>query len=269
METATTNAFPTFAEAEYRSLVARVRNLVASVTPPGSVVLVASKGDESLATLPGRRGWHFPRGDDGGYAGYYPADSEAAVVHLEALRANGAEYLVLPATAFWWLDHYDGLAAHLESRYAAVVRGDAAIVYALGVGDADPAGSCDSGRQRLTEQIRSYLSSFLPDDAVLAVASSGDGTLLDLGHEAWHFPRDPSGGYAGNAGSNTSAALNHADELSERGASFLVVPHTDDSWLEAHPDFLAAMATRRPVVASQEHLCTVFDLNDAVKGEHE
>jgi len=151
-----------------------------------------------------------------------------------------------------------------------VFRGEAAVVWALDPGHNGPPGSRQSSlHQRLAEQIRSYLASFLPDDAVVAVASSGDATLLDLGRDAWHFPRDPSGGYAGGVASSTAAALNHADELSERGASFLVVPHIDASWLETHPDFLDAMATRRAVVARQKHLCTVFDLTDGVRGEHE
>jgi hypothetical protein len=38
------------------------------------------------------------------------------------MRARGADYLLLPATAFWWLDHYQKFREHLEARYPTVVR---------------------------------------------------------------------------------------------------------------------------------------------------
>lgn len=92
--------------------------------PPDATVLVISKGDESLVTLPGRQAWHFPRTETGVYAGYYPRDSAAAIEHLEALRAQGAGYLLLPRTAFWWLDHYEEFRQHLETRYHLLFRAD-------------------------------------------------------------------------------------------------------------------------------------------------
>ena len=36
--------------------------------------------------------------------------------HLDALRACGARYLVIPATGLWWLDHYGELAQWLAGR---------------------------------------------------------------------------------------------------------------------------------------------------------
>jgi glycosyltransferase involved in cell wall biosynthesis len=106
----------------YDALAGRVRDVVCSLVPAGARVLVATKGDDVLLRIPGRRGWHFPRADDGGYAGFYPQDSAAAIEHLEALRSAGAEFLVLPATALWWLDHYEDFRRHVEQRYHAVWR---------------------------------------------------------------------------------------------------------------------------------------------------
>jgi glycosyltransferase involved in cell wall biosynthesis len=51
-----------------------------------------------------------------------PQDDEEAITRLEAIRARGAEYLVLPATAFWWLDHYQKFREHLEVRYPIIAR---------------------------------------------------------------------------------------------------------------------------------------------------
>ena len=100
-----------------REVVERVQALAETDLPPGSKVLVVSRGDEAVVELPGCSGWHFPQAEDGEYAGYHPADSLEAVEHLEDLRARGAEFLVIPATSAWWLDYYGGFAEHLDSRY--------------------------------------------------------------------------------------------------------------------------------------------------------
>ena len=74
--------------------------------PPGASVLVVSKGDESLLALPGRdRGCTFPQDGAGGYAGHHPRDGAAGDRRARGSCARaGAEYLVLPATARWWLE---------------------------------------------------------------------------------------------------------------------------------------------------------------------
>ena len=51
-----------------------------------------------------------------------PKDSDEAIRHLEAIRSRGAEYLLLPATAFWWLDQFQKFRQYLETRYLAIVR---------------------------------------------------------------------------------------------------------------------------------------------------
>ncbi len=98
------------------SPVHRIRALVRLGVPEGSTVAVVSRGDEELVRLPGRQGWHFPQTPGGVYAGHHPADSAEAVAHLETVRTRGAEYLLVPCTAYWWLDHYDGLRRHLDTR---------------------------------------------------------------------------------------------------------------------------------------------------------
>lgn len=120
------------ADRHYQRVVGRVRDAVRSVVPPGATVLVISKGDDELLDLQGMRAWHYPREDAGTYAGHCPADSDEAVAHLEALRGRGAEYLVVPATALWWLDHYGGFRAHLDGVYRAVWSDEAVgAIYSL------------------------------------------------------------------------------------------------------------------------------------------
>jgi len=105
------------ANPDYQSMIGRLREVVHRVIPPGATALVASRGDEECVRFREIRAWHFPRDQEGHYAGHHPAESAAAIAQLEALRKLGAQFLVLPDTARWWLDHYQGFRRHLEARY--------------------------------------------------------------------------------------------------------------------------------------------------------
>ena len=117
--------------AEYRALVWRVRLAAQAAVPAGAIVAVVSRGDDELLKLEGRSAHHFPQNDAGVYSGSHPADGDEAAAQLEAARARGAAYLLLPSTAFWWLDHYEGLRRHLEERGRLVLRDADCAVYAL------------------------------------------------------------------------------------------------------------------------------------------
>ncbi len=116
-EEETDGAFTANPRLGYRRLVERVRAAVGETVPTGASVLVVSRGDRGLVDLEGREGHHFPQDSGGGYLGHHPADSADAITRLEALRAGGAEYLVLPSTSSWWLDHYASFAEHLRRNY--------------------------------------------------------------------------------------------------------------------------------------------------------
>jgi GT2 family glycosyltransferase len=116
----------------YGRLVERVRELVRSTVPTSGTVIVISKGDEELLRLDGRPAWHFPCAPNGEYAGHYPASGAAAIAEIEALRARGAGFLVLPAPSLWWLDHYASFREHLARNYRELAREEeTAVVYAL------------------------------------------------------------------------------------------------------------------------------------------
>ncbi len=110
----------------YEREAEHLREAVKTAVPAGAKVLVVSRGDQGLLELNGRRADHFPQAPGGGWAGHHPADSEEAIGHLEALREDGAEYLVVPPTYGWWLSYYEGLRAHLDDRYTAVVSDERA-----------------------------------------------------------------------------------------------------------------------------------------------
>jgi hypothetical protein len=123
---------PDSSGARYGLLRLRIRQVVEQAVPMGATVAVISKGDGALLRLVGRTGWHFPQTDRGAYAGRHPADSAEAIGQLEALRRRGAEFLVIPATSHWWLDHYQEFRRHLEACcIRQPVLDDSCVIYAL------------------------------------------------------------------------------------------------------------------------------------------
>jgi hypothetical protein len=100
----------------YLQLRQRIRELAEQHIPAGSTVLVISKGDRSLVDLPGCTGWHFPQTERGVYVGHHPADSTEAIDQLEALRAKGAQYVMIPATSLWWQEYYSEFHQHLQKH---------------------------------------------------------------------------------------------------------------------------------------------------------
>lgn len=111
---------PRMSHRDYAEGIRQARGVIVHFTPPGAIVAVVSRGDEALLNLDGRTGWHFPQGDDGGYAGFHPATGGEAVNHLEVLREQGADFFAIPAPFAWWIDHYREFREHLESRYRLV-----------------------------------------------------------------------------------------------------------------------------------------------------
>jgi hypothetical protein len=107
--------------------------------PAGEIVAVVSRGDPELLKLEHVVAWHFPEARAGVYAGHHPADGAAAVAALEAVRARGAAFLLFPGTAFWWLEHYDGLREHLERRYRCLWRDPRCAIFDLRVPSAEEA----------------------------------------------------------------------------------------------------------------------------------
>jgi hypothetical protein len=239
----TTGSRITQGSPDYFGLVDQVTSMVTAVVPPSKTVLVVSKGDENLLRLGSRTGWHFPRTDDGRYAGHYPADSEDAVRQLELLRDRGASYLVFPATSMWWLDHYPDLSRHLESRYTSLVRDDdTCTIYDLtgGSGSAGAESAVGSrpsavGAQAAaaappsdgrTAQLTAFLDNLLPEDATVVVATSG---------------------------------REGAEALRSKDVEFLVIP-PDTRLATDDPEFLAEVEQRHRCIARQRYLCSVYDL---------
>ena len=212
----------------------RFRDVVGRVVPDDAVVIVVTRGDSSLLDLGGPTGWHFPQRSDGVYAGYYPEDSRAAVAHLEALRKRGGEFLALPAAALWWLDHYPGLAEHLDERYELVVRNESVgAVYALVENralDLDESALAFDDEEESTDDDREGQELGLPDDLADDVLE-GARTLFDAPFYAEQADA--------RFDSEDAALAHYLLEGSENGLS--PSPLVDEGWY--HERYPAARAT--------------------------
>jgi glycosyltransferase involved in cell wall biosynthesis len=148
---------------EYARLVAGVRDTVDRCIPSGATVAIVSKGDKTLLELDGRTAWHFPQTPNGDYAGWYPPDSESAIEQIRSVVARGAQYLVFPATAVWWLSHYSGLRSHLENVGREIVNdADTCVIYRLAEDDADAAAVGDVAAADAVRLIAFLLPQFHP-----------------------------------------------------------------------------------------------------------
>jgi hypothetical protein len=105
---------------------------VGSVVPSKATLLLVSGGDERLLlTLSQRRVWHFPQTGENVYSSSLPLDSDAAIAHLEDLRARGGDYLIFPSAERWWLDYYADFRHHLDNVYEREWDDNVCVIYRL------------------------------------------------------------------------------------------------------------------------------------------
>jgi hypothetical protein len=57
------------------------------------------------------------------------------VQELERLRGRGGQFLIVPPTGFWWLEHYAEFAEYLRSRCRIVLEDpEVGAIFAFGAG---------------------------------------------------------------------------------------------------------------------------------------
>ncbi len=246
--------------AEYVELIARLRQSVPRLIPPGSQLLVVSRGDDALLEIPSIVARHFPQDAEGRYAGHYPHDSEAAIEHLESHQQGGAAFLLFPATSLWWLDHYDGLREHLDARYRRVRSDDDCIIYdirRLELAAADPDAALDPEAARLWVQIRDLLDALLgPDDHIMVLVREASDTII------------PGRRPAERALLRTVLTdESHAGPRPTSDARFLVIPHPSSADPEDASRAAVVLADRYRLVARHQAVCTVMELRPPAEAQ--
>jgi hypothetical protein len=254
----------------YRQMIGRLRDLVHRWVPQGAVVAVVSKGDPDLLCFDGRRGCHFLHDSSGAYAGYHPRDSAAAIEQLEALRAQGVEFLVVPSTSNWWFQHYADFGDHLRGYETIADEADTGIIVALqeivAAGDAPPA--CEWVQDHdlvrhevLSAQIADLMHHLAPGDEPVSVLQPDGSIPFQIEHRPTLLltpPRDspdirPPGWIHGLEAQLTG----HWCE----GAAFLIVPRTAFEWWEQHPSFRLQVERRFRRITRQAHVGLIFELD--------
>jgi hypothetical protein len=254
----------------YEEVTRRIRELVVELTPVGAIVMVVSKGDERLVGFDGRSGWHFPRASTGQYAGHHPPNGEWAVEQLEALRTAGGAYLVLPATYFWWLEHYPELDRHLSARYERLPCAEEVcrIYRLLDLPTAAPRVVPDrfegNDQRRVLHATRALLGSLLPEEEVVLIASEGDEDLLDLGRPAWHFPHDAAGRHVPLEAADGRHLVEQMRRL-RRKVQYLVVPAASLWSMVRSPALAAYLGEECRTLALRDRVCVVYELRSSAR----
>jgi hypothetical protein len=116
----------------YLALVPRLRKTIQDAVPPKSNVVIVNDEADLLIQHKDRRAQDLSQNEKGADAGSSPGNSAEAIEQVETLRKKGADYLVFPATAFGWLDHYKQLKRYLERRYQTIHRSaDTCVIFSL------------------------------------------------------------------------------------------------------------------------------------------
>ena len=114
----------------YRRLVERVRAAVARRSPAAPRSSSSAGATATLVELEDRAGRPLPPGPGGATSATTPATARRRSTSSSTCARGGAEYLVLPATSYWWLEHYGGFAEHLREPIPGH-RADACTVFRL------------------------------------------------------------------------------------------------------------------------------------------
>ena len=247
-------------EAEYADLVARVQATVAASVPPGSSVLVVSKGDAALLEMPGVNGGALPPGRGGRYAGHHPLDSAAATA---AARGAAAARRRIPR------DPGDGALVARVLRRVRDTPGratasssptvpDTCLIYGS-VGSARrPARARRRRRRRPVDQMRDYLEHLVTGRREAGRPRGGSRGPAAGARALRRRARRAAGG-GGRRGA-FSAELRAARRRRRRLPGRSQEPRTSGSIGRA--DLLAEIESTCRKVADQRHLCRVFDLDD-------
>jgi hypothetical protein len=228
------------------------------VVPPTATVLVVSRGDQELTEFDGRQGWHFPRQPDGKYAGFHPSDSDDAIERVEELRREGAEYLVLPSTSYWWLDHYAGLRRHLTDNCRELSRDADCMIFHLSEGQVRRADTelmaVEIGRDRTWEQatISRLVQGLLPTGSDVAALGAGSASGAPAGCRLWRLDE--------SVATDDHRATDALRELAAGEADFLVIPSSAFGWLRQNPSFSSELQQQHRFVTRQRYVCEIYEL---------
>lgn len=115
--------------------------------------------------------------------------------------------------------------------------------------------------ESVRHRVREIVTSRLPGDASVIVASRGDDELLRFSpQEGWHFPQTPEGLFAGHYPADSAEAIEQLEGLRDRGGDYFLLPKTSFWWLDHYRGLGTHLAERYREVLRDE-ACVVFALD--------
>jgi GT2 family glycosyltransferase len=260
---------------EYSKLRRRIVETVWRVVPAGASVLVASKGDSRLLRIHGCTAGHFPQSETAVYSGYHFPDSAALLEQLDLLRNRGAQYLVLPETAYWWLDFYRGFHTYLSTACSRIGEpGGSCMIFRLPESDAPPNGvranlsragaSSTDAKQvdpSLPSQICNLAKLSIPAGSSVLLAGLDDRPLPEF--EAYRALPFPAPSTSTKPFVDSADAISQVETLRREKAEYVVFPVTVFWWLDLYADFRRYLETTALLVAHGES-CVIYSLSPLV-----
>ncbi len=119
-----------------------------------------------------------------------------------------------------------------------------------------------TGYQNLILRVRQVVDRALPPDATVIVVSKGDNELLKLdGRNAWHFPQNDWGVYAGHYPADSAEAIAHLEALRKKGGQYLLFPKTALWWLDHYRELKEHLEKRYQAVSGPDDTCLIYSLH--------
>jgi GT2 family glycosyltransferase len=116
----------------------------------------------------------------------------------------------------------------------------------------------DSRREELAMSLRSLI----PEGSTVAVATRGDDRLLAIpGRTMWHFPRHPSGEYAGYYPSDGDEAITWVKTLRTDGCTHIVFPIEAAWWLHHYRALDRYLCEEATLCSGASDGCAIFELS--------
>jgi GT2 family glycosyltransferase len=136
-------------------------------------------------------------------------------------------------------------------------------VYNLQAGGSHGVQPEDSDYRQLVRRIQEVVRTEIPFDSTVIVVSKGDETLVDLyGRQAWHFPQNEEGRWAGYHPKSSLPAIAHLESLRANGGDYLLFPATALWWLDEYSGLRRHLEQRYRMARRTDGTCLIFSLRE-------
>lgn len=113
----------------FHEIMSGINDILNIVPENRSFVLVDEDAWGVGQQFENRKRFHF-LDKDGEYNGL-PQNDVQAIDEIERLRKENVDYIFFTSNAFWWLDHYPGLASYLKNNFQLILDNERLIVFKL------------------------------------------------------------------------------------------------------------------------------------------